>query len=141
VSDLTTTTLHTVVRWVASDYDGETYQGSYDVVTKDVGATIGVGVYSGEKLIHSFYAHTRYGFTAAEIARDLIANTVERIRDDMGAKSVAVQFWRVFPTLVRQAGHNELDPVLLTDACICPTDPAEYGFCPRWQGEDPVCRN
>lgn len=142
MSELSSASLHAVVRWTSRDYPGgETYSGSYDVITKDVGATIGVGVYSGKRLIHSFYAHTRHEDYAAEIARDLIRDAVDRIQDDMGARSVAIQFPRVFPTLVLQAGHNELDPSHLTDACICPIDPAEYGFCPRWRGEDPVCRN
>lgn len=31
-------------------------------------------------------------------------------------------------------------PAVHEDCGGCPTDPAEYMHCPRWQAEDPACR-
>lgn len=35
---------------------------------------------------------------------------------------------------------NRRDSTLTPKDCgVCPTDPAEYGHCPRWLANDPAC--
>ncbi|MFE0472682.1 hypothetical protein ACFW2V_13805 [Streptomyces sp. NPDC058947] len=109
--NLTATALVTLVAVTVKDtVDGVAHHGSFRVVTKDVGATIGVGVYLQQELIHSFYAHTRHPDRAEEITRDLIHETVEEIRQDRGARWVFEYFADRFRATVHERGHNPLDP-------------------------------
>lgn len=112
------TQLATVVRWEARDQPGgQVFTGTYDVVTRDIGGTIGVDVYTdgGDTLIRSFYAHTRHVDTARDIARDIIQDTVARIRADYGARNIAREFAETFPRVVYEAGYNDLDPSHLSN--------------------------
>lgn len=114
---LTTATLHTIIAVGVKDTeDGIEHRGNFRVVTKDVGATIGVGVYRGEELIHSFYAHTRYSDRAREIARELIFETLDELRKDRGARWVFEYFPDRFPAFVYEHGHNNLDPIHLKES-------------------------
>jgi hypothetical protein len=117
---LTSATLHTVVAVGARDTeDGIEHRGNFRVVTKDVGATIGVGVYSIETLVHSFYAHTRYADRACEITRDLIFETIDEIRRDRGARFIFESFAERFAAIAYERGHDPLDPQELA-----PEDPS-----------------
>jgi hypothetical protein len=111
---LTTADLRTIVTVVAKDTeDGIEYLTSFRLVTRDVGETIGVGVYLGNELIHSFYAHTRHPDLAQEITRDLIFETVDELRKDRGARWVSDYFPDRFPDFVYEHGHNPLHPAHL----------------------------
>lgn len=113
---LSTATLATVVRWTAQDFAaGAVHSGSYDIVTKDLGGTIGVGVYDGDTLIHSFYAQTRHDDYAQTITKDLIADAVDELADT-GARFVAQKFPAHFRSFVYDAGHADLAPGMLKDA-------------------------
>jgi hypothetical protein len=108
--------LVTVIRWAATDTrSGKPYSGEYDLLLNDVGATIGVGVYSGETCLHSFYAHTGHMSRAAEIARDLAVKTIDRIVAEKGAWAVIYQFPEVFPLVAAEADHRPLPLQMLED--------------------------
>lgn len=115
---MTKVELATVVRWAAETTrpgrPTRPFSGEYDIVLKDVGATIGVGVYWGETLVHAFYAHTRYESRAAETARELVARAIESIVANEGAMAVMYKFPHVFPGVVAAAGHRPLNSELLT---------------------------
>jgi hypothetical protein len=103
-----TAQLVTAVRWIARDFPGATvHTGSYDVVTKNLGGTIGVTVYSDDTLIHRFYAHTGNDSFALEITRGLIEETVKELAGQ-GARFVTHHFPERFPHLVFESGHAPL---------------------------------
>jgi hypothetical protein len=119
--ELVTAKLLPLVIWTAKDHAyGREARGAYRIATKDVGATIGVGVYefyadcSGE-LIHSFYAHTSHASYAEDIARELILEAVKFIQHASGAGYVIPRFPEVFPQIVRDADHRDLPAEWLTE--------------------------
>lgn len=115
MTQLTDTALMTMVTWQARNAPDDTpYQGCYRIVTKDVGATIGVGVYTGKTLIHSFYAHTSHTSYAREITQQLIGETVKAIQQAHGAEYVAAFFPYEFPTVTRNNNHRDLPAEDLT---------------------------
>lgn len=108
---LTRTEMHTIVSVAVADSEaGPHHYGDFRVVARDIGATVGVGVYRGEKLVHSFCAHTRYVDRAEEIARDLIHESVEEVRRDRGVRHVFEYFAERFKAIAHERGHEPLDP-------------------------------
>jgi hypothetical protein len=119
---LVSANLITHVHWTARDSEeSRQFFGYFRIATRDVGATIGVGVYAipgglgGEKLVHSFYAHTRHPDWAEEITRDLILETVREIQEDRGARFVVDYFPERFPARAAEAGHAPLPEEWLTN--------------------------